>query len=246
MEITQIAWTDIAKDAFLNTINDNFLLVEGKKWADKASASTVDLSTVDGTYVHITGTTTITAFWTLKAGIMRVVRFAWILTLTHNATSLILPTAANITTAANDTMILVSEWSGNWRVVAYQRADWTPLVWGGWWASSPHFNVNVDWVQIVSELYTYVCNWAVTAWTFRASLWVKPTGADFIIKLYKNGTEDASITIATTATTTNGLYQWTDTTFVSGSYAAWDVLTVEVTQIGSSVAWSDLTVSLFE
>ena len=128
-------------------------------------------------------------------------------------------------------------------------AVWTETTqsgWGWWSSSAPQFAVNVDGVQIVWELYTYVVNSAVTAWTFRASLKTKPTGADFIIKLYKNGTEDASITIATTDTATNGLYQWTDTTFVSGSYAAWDVLTVEVTQVWSTVAWADLTFSLFE
>lgn len=117
---------------------------------------------------------------------------------------------------------------------------------GWWWSNAPLFNVNIDWEQIVQELYTFVCNWAITAWTFRASLWTKPTWADFIIKLYKNTTEDGSITIATGASATNWLYQWTDTSFVSGSYAAWDVVTVEVTQIGSTVAGSWLTFSLFE
>ena len=151
MEITQIVWTDIAKDAFLNTTNDNFLLVEGKKWADKASAATVDLSTVDGTYVHITWTITITAFWTMKAGIARVIRFAWSLTLTHNATSLILPTAANITTAANDTMIALSEWSGNWRVLAYQRSDWTFLSTDVSWLSTVSFSQELDnWSKTAS------------------------------------------------------------------------------------------------
>jgi hypothetical protein len=50
-------------------------------------------------------------------------RFAGILILTYNATSLILPTAANITTAAGDTAIFISEGSGNWRCVDYVRAS---------------------------------------------------------------------------------------------------------------------------
>ena len=118
--------------------------------------------------------------------------------------------------------------------------------WGGWSSSAPLFQVNEDGVQVVAKKYTFVCNWAITAWTFRASLWVLPTWADFIIKLYKNWTEDASITIATTDSATNWLYQWTDTSFVSWSYVAWDVLTVETTQIGSTIAWADLTFSLYE
>lgn len=97
------------------------------KGADIASASTTNIANATGHFVHVTGTTTITAFGTATAGVKRTVRFAGALTLTHNATSLILPTGANITTAANDVAVMVSEGSGNWRCVAYSRADGTPL-----------------------------------------------------------------------------------------------------------------------
>lgn len=86
-----------------------------------ASASTTDLGSVPGRYVSITGTTTITAFGTIKAGTVKYVKFAAALTLTHNGTSLILPGAANITTAAGDMAIFVSEGSGNWLCVTYNR-----------------------------------------------------------------------------------------------------------------------------
>lgn len=88
-----------------------------------ASASTTDLGTKAAQYLQITGTTTITAFGTVKAGIVKIVEFAGTLTLTHNGTSLILPGAANITTAAGDTAVMVSEGSGNWRCAHYQRAS---------------------------------------------------------------------------------------------------------------------------
>jgi hypothetical protein len=100
----------------------------GLKGSDVASASTVDLSAIRGDMVDITGTTTITAFGTVAAGVQRIVRFTGILTLTHNATSLILPGAANITTAANDTAILRSLGSGNWLCIHYKKADGTPVV----------------------------------------------------------------------------------------------------------------------
>lgn len=93
-----------------------------------ASATTTDLSTATGYYVQITGTTTITGFGTEAAGVPRFLRFAGALTLTHNATSLILPGAANITTAAGDTAVFVSEGSGNWRCLAYQRASGEAVV----------------------------------------------------------------------------------------------------------------------
>lgn len=102
--------------------------VNTAKGADIASASTVNIGAATGNYIDITGTTTITAFDTVTAGAIRVLKFEGILTLTHNATSLILPTGANITTAVGDVAVFVSEGSGNWRCVSYTRADGTPLV----------------------------------------------------------------------------------------------------------------------
>lgn len=102
-----------------------------------ASASTADLGAVPGRYVNITGTTTITAFGTIKAGTVKYVKFAAALTLTHNATSLILPGGANITTAAGDTATFVSEGSGNWRCLSYQVASISPPVITPWVAYTP-------------------------------------------------------------------------------------------------------------
>jgi hypothetical protein len=96
--------------------------------ADVASATTTDLGAATTTYVKITGTTTITGFGTVAAGIVRHGRFESILTLTYNATSLILPGAASITTAANDRFSALSLGSGNWIVTQYTRADGTALV----------------------------------------------------------------------------------------------------------------------
>jgi hypothetical protein len=84
-----------------------------------ASAATVNIGAAASNYVIITGTTTITAFDSIAQGAMRWLRFTGILTLTYNATSLILPGAANITTAAGDMALAVSEGSGNWRLLDY-------------------------------------------------------------------------------------------------------------------------------
>lgn len=129
----------------------------------------------------------------------------------------------------------------------YQVANKKYVDDNAWWSSSaPLFAIDIAWTQVVGQVYTFVCNWAITAWTFRASLETLCTWADFIIKLYKNWVEDASITIATTASATNWLYQATDTSFVSWSYVAWDVLTVSITQVWSVVAWAWLLFSLYE
>lgn len=96
-----------------------------------ASAATTDIGAAAGNFVHITGTTTITGFGTVAAGARRVVTFDGALTLTHNATSLILPGAVNITTAAGDSAFCVSEGSGNWRVAIYQKANGQAVAGGG-------------------------------------------------------------------------------------------------------------------
>jgi len=91
-----------------------------------ASVSTADIGAVTSPRVQITGTTTITGLGTTPTAI-RFVRFAGALTLTHNATSLKLPGAANITTAAGDVAVVVSLGSGNWKCSSYSRAASLPL-----------------------------------------------------------------------------------------------------------------------
>jgi hypothetical protein len=86
-----------------------------------ASAGTTNIGAAAANTLSVTGTTTITAFDTIASGARRTLIFAGILTLTHNGTSLILPTGASITTAADDTAHMVSLGSGNWKCVAYLR-----------------------------------------------------------------------------------------------------------------------------
>ena len=112
---------------FGNTVALSAALNEAKG-TDIASAGTANIGAATGNLVHITGTTTITALGTVQAGTRRKVVFDGALILTHNATSLILPTGANITTAAGDTAEFISEGSGNWRCTGYLRASGEPLV----------------------------------------------------------------------------------------------------------------------
>lgn len=90
-----------------------------------ASAASCDLGAAGSLFVQVTGTTTITSF---GAGTnkLRFVRFAGALTLTHNATSLILLGGASRTTAAGDVGVYASDGSGNWRERGYFRAASNP------------------------------------------------------------------------------------------------------------------------
>lgn len=95
------------------------------KGADIASAATIDLTNATGNWVNVTGTTTITAI-TLSAGLQRLVRFTGILTLTNGA-SLVLPSAANITTAAGDYALFIGDASGVVRCAYFSRATGVPV-----------------------------------------------------------------------------------------------------------------------
>jgi microcystin-dependent protein len=101
--------------------------IRDEDFADVSSAATTNLGAVASNRVRITGTTTITSFGSTASG-FKFIRFAAALTLTHNATSLILPGSANITTAANDTCLALPLGSGNWIVLAYQRATGEAVV----------------------------------------------------------------------------------------------------------------------
>jgi hypothetical protein len=95
------------------------------KGADIASATTTDIGAATGNFIHVTGTTTITGLGTIQAGTRRIVKFTGALTLTHNATSLILPSSANITTVAGDIATFISLGSGNWICSSYQKVTIT-------------------------------------------------------------------------------------------------------------------------
>jgi len=92
-----------------------------------ASATTTDVLGSTSDYITVSGTATITSLGTEPMQI-KYVRASGAFTLQHNATTLILPTGANITAAANDSFIVVSDSSGNARVLAYQRNSGSSLV----------------------------------------------------------------------------------------------------------------------
>ncbi|UYW30373.1 hypothetical protein [Methylorubrum extorquens] len=92
-----------------------------------ASAATVDLSSAPAGRVTISGAAGILSFGAGK-NLTRLLRFTGAATLTHNATSLVLLTAANIVTAPGDTALATSDAAGNWTVRDYQRANGRPLI----------------------------------------------------------------------------------------------------------------------
>lgn len=116
---------------------DSVLLKDGRvdtmQGADIASAGTLNLETATGNIVDVTGTTGITAI-TLSQGHWRMVRFTGALTITHGA-SLVLPGAANITTAAGDYAIFAGYASSVVRCMSYVRAATRPVTATDYFAS---------------------------------------------------------------------------------------------------------------
>ena len=115
-------------------INMNSMSDMWSKGADVASAAEL-LVLTDGNSFDVTGTTTITSIeHTADAfgiGSIIMLQFDGALTLTHHATDLILPGAANITTAAGDTALFQKYASGDWRCISYQVAASAPGGGGG-------------------------------------------------------------------------------------------------------------------
>lgn len=96
------------------------------KGADVASAAALALGT-DGNYFDVTGSVAVTSIGTVGVGTVVGLHFDAALTLTHHATDLILPGAANITTAAGDEALLIEYAAGDWRCISYTRASGLPV-----------------------------------------------------------------------------------------------------------------------
>lgn len=91
------------------------------------SSGTPDFAT-SGNVVTLSSTATANTLGTVQAGFIGVVHYGVAITITHNGTSRILPTGANIATAVGDVEIVLSLGSGNWRTIAYMRASGEALV----------------------------------------------------------------------------------------------------------------------
>jgi hypothetical protein len=174
------------------------LLRDGRGYAAEASvasSATTDIGGTNSLLISITGTTTITSFGTNYTG-PRFVRFAGALTLTHNATTLILPGGANILTAAGDRAIVTPTGTG-WVVSQYQRAT-LPYF-------SAHASVNQSISSAVLTKVTLGTELADTASAFASSTFTVPVAGIYAFdgairmdstnattwfaSLYKNGSE---------------------------------------------------------
>lgn len=114
---------------YVDATNHLILNQVGGGTATIASATTTSLCSDPQFFITISGTTTITGFGTgCFVGQAKKIAFSGALTLTYNASSLIIPGAANVVTAAGDTADVVYLGSGNWQVTNYQPANGQALL----------------------------------------------------------------------------------------------------------------------
>lgn len=128
--VTAVAGSDLFETEQASTTKKTtaYQLMEfvNDKGSNTASAGTLVLG--DGSYFHITGTSTITDidFTTPWDGRTALLVFDSSLILTHNATTLILPGGANIKTGPGDTCTIVVDSGDNVKVTEFDRASGVP------------------------------------------------------------------------------------------------------------------------
>lgn len=116
--ISNYAKAAIGKNRILNCTNNSTSV--GVFQA--ASASTLPIGPLRDVY-EVTGTTTVTALPATYPGHIVDLRFTGAVQFTHNGTSLILPEARNLTTAAGDALRLVNIGGANWRCIGLVEAS---------------------------------------------------------------------------------------------------------------------------
>lgn len=187
-------------DTWGNTLNADLDLIDlfagklmGAAAVTVASGSTCDIGGAASTVVAVSGTTTITSFGT-TANCLKFVLFTGVLTLTHNATSLILPRAADIKTATGDLAIFFSNSSHNWACVSYLPAG----------ATLEHSNLGVS----VSTSYTQVCTVTLTPGKWRLSGNVQYSGGanNFVGIAIGSTTASNAGTVSGKSTCTGAIY----------------------------------------
>jgi hypothetical protein len=167
------------------------------KGSDVASTAALPWSTT-GNFRDVTGTTAITSLATSgKVGSSQTLQFDNVLTLTHNATTLILPGGADITTAAGDIFTFTEYSAGNWVCSGYVRASGSSIVDAG------------GAISHKTSAYTAVSGDVLTTNTsggaFTITLPATPSTSDSVTIYDTSGWSTDNLTVARNGSTIEGL-----------------------------------------
>ena len=228
------------------TLSMNSQQIRLSKGADVASATALTLGT-DGNYFDITGTTTVTSIATLAAGTTVVLHFDGAVTLTHHATNLVLPGAANVTTAAGDEFTLVEYAAGTWRCIGYALATGKSIVESVTAASTTTFTnktidangtgnsiTNIDVADLANgtdgELITWDAAAAPTTVATGTSGQVLTSGGAGVAPTFQS-TSSAGLVLLATATASTS----TSIDFASSIDSTYDEYEIHIIQLDPSV-----------
>jgi len=149
-----------------------------------ATGSSINLNSVDAEIVNITGSGATIATISVADGVTKIVRFAGANTLTHSST-LVLPEARNVTTAAGDLAIFCGFASSVVRCIAYTRSD------GGFSTSTTDVGTTTAETDLVSHTIP-AGRLAANGEFLRATAWGTITTASTAvtrrIRMYLDGT----------------------------------------------------------
>lgn len=171
-----------------------------KKATDVPSANPLVLG--DGGFFHITGTTNFSDIdFTVATNGRRVwLVFDGILTITHHATTLVLPGGANITTAAGDRMEIIQDDADNIICLQYVRATGNPLIApfdvSAYVPGTPTVSV-MFWQMLVARGCVFADDWAGSY----ARVETNPSST-VNIDIHKNGVSIGTLSIANTGVAT--------------------------------------------
>ena len=159
--------------------------IQWSQGADVASTGALPVLT-DGNYFDVTGTTTITSInATGGVGTLIKLHFDGALTLTHHATDLILPSGANITTAAGDEAEFIEYAAGDYRCTNYSKANGEAVVGGAGATGGGSDEVFYENGQTVTTSYELTAGknaMSAGAITINSSIEVTvPSGATWVI-----------------------------------------------------------------
>ena len=159
--------------------------IQWSQGADVASTGALPVLT-DGNYFDVTGTTTITSINTTGGvGTLIKLHFDGALTLTHHATDLILPSGANITTAAGDEAEFIEYAAGDYRCTNYSKANGEAVIGGAGATGGGTDEVFYENDQTVTTNYELTANknaMSAGPLTINSSISVTvPSGATWVI-----------------------------------------------------------------
>jgi hypothetical protein len=124
-------WNTFVAGLFSGIASSNNTLISALNYnvpVTLASAASVAIGAANSNIINLTGTASVTSFDTIAAGAEREITHQGVQVLTYNATSMLMPGAASITTANNDVSVWRSLGSGNWQMTSYQRYSGAALV----------------------------------------------------------------------------------------------------------------------